>query len=215
MLIGTGAETAMPKKTEIMRECCLTRQAKPASDLIRFALGPDDDVVPDTDAKAPGRGVWVSLSETLVEEAVRKKAFARGFKQQVKVSPELALLTRRRLEERLKGALGLARKAGQIVTGATKVEAAVVGPNIKALFTASDAAEHGRTKMLSRLRSRHPQGEVRHFELLSSDQLGLALGLENVIHAALVAGAAAETALARADRLDRYRAEPRKEDGTL
>jgi hypothetical protein len=45
---------------------------------------------------------------------------------------------------------------------------------------------------------------VPHFEILSSDQMGLALGLENVIHAALVKGAAARSALARIERLVRY-----------
>jgi hypothetical protein len=46
--------------------------------------------------------------------------------------------------------------------------------------------------------------ETPHFELLDSSQLGLALGLENVIHAALITGAAAQSALARAERLARY-----------
>ena len=46
--------------------------------------------------------------------------------------------------------------------------------------------------------------EVPHLELLDSDQLGLALGMENVIHAALIKGAAAEAALKRAQRLARY-----------
>lgn len=205
----------MPKKSEVMRECCLTRETRPASELIRFALGPDDVVAPDVDAKAPGRGVWVTLSEAMVAEAERKKAFARGFKQAVTVPPDLAQLTARRLEERVLGSLGLARKAGQIVTGAAKVEATITARQIRGLFTASDAAENGRSRMTDLLRSRFPQGDVGHYEFLSSSQLDLALGLENVIHAALVAGAAADAALARADRLVRYRAANGKEDGTI
>lgn len=205
----------MPKKTEVMRECALTRQSKPAADLIRFALGPDNGIVPDVDAKAPGRGVWITLSEGMVEQAVQKRVFARGLKQQVIVPSDLAQLTARRLEERLLGALGLARKAGQLVTGATKVEAAIAARQVIALFTASDAAEQGRSKMLAHLRSRMPQAEVGHFEFLSSGQMDLALGLENVIHAALVAGAAAEAALARANRLARYKAANGKEDEPL
>lgn len=205
----------MAKKSEVMRECCLTREARPASDLIRFALGPDDEIVPDVDAKAPGRGVWVTLSEAMVAEAVGKRAFSRSLKQKVSVPPDLAQLAGRRLEERLLGALGLARKAGQIVTGAAKVEAAIAAGDIKALITARDAAENGRDKMLGLLRARFPQGDIRHYEFLSSDQLDLALGLENVIHAALVAGAAADAALARAERLARYRGANGKEDGTI
>ncbi len=205
----------MPKKSEVMRECCLTRETKPAAELIRFALGPDDEIVPDVDAKAPGRGVWVTLSEAMVDEAVGKRAFGRSLKQKVSVPPDLAQLAGRRLEERLLGALGLARKAGQIVTGAAKVESAIAAGNIKALFTANDAAENGRHKMLALLRSKDPQGSIGHYELLSSGQMDLALGLENVIHAALVAGAAADAALARAERLARYRSANGKEDGTI
>jgi len=205
----------MPKKAEVMRECCLTREARPAGEMIRFALGPDDRLVPDVDAKAPGRGVWVTLSAAMVDEAVRRKAFARSLKQKVEVPHDLAQLTAQRLEERLLGALGLARKAGQLVTGAAKVEAAIAARKTIALFTASDAAENGRAKMLALLRNNDPQGEVGHFEFLSSGQLGLALGLENVIHAALVAGAAAEAAVVRAKRLARYAAGYGKEDGTI
>ena len=205
----------MPKKSEVMRECCLTREKRPAAEMIRFALGPDGMLVPDVDAKAPGRGVWVTLDEGMVAEAVGKKAFSRALKQQVGVPPDLAQLAGKRLEERLLGALGLARKAGLLVTGAAKVEAAIAASKTIALFTASDAAEGGRSKMLARLRSRDPQGDVGHFEFLSSGQLDLALGLENVIHAALVAGPAAEMALARAKRLARYRDGHEKEDGIL
>ena len=45
---------------------------------------------------------------------------------------------------------------------------------------------------------------VPHFELLDSAQLGLALGIESVIHAAPTQGAAGETAVKRAERLARY-----------
>ena len=154
----------MPKKSEVMRECCLTRETRPASELIRFALGPDDEVVPDVDAKAPGRGVWVTLSEAMVAEAVRKKAFARGFKQAVKVPPELALLTRSRLEERLKGALGLARKAGQIVTGAAKVEATVIArsEHQRPCSPPATRPSTGDQNALTVCGTSFPQGDVGH-----------------------------------------------------
>jgi len=195
-----------------MRECALTRESKPVAELLRFVVGPDEVIVPDTDAKAEGRGVWVTLGEKAVAEAVKKKAFAKSLKTQVSVPDDLAALARQRLEQRLLNALSMARKAGQIVTGATKVRAAVDADECLALLTATDAARDGRDKMASAIwghdaaaREAGMEGRVTpHFELLSSDQLGLALGLENVIHAALVKGAAAQSALARAQRLARY-----------
>ena len=202
----------MPRREETIRQCALTREEKPVADLIRFVVGPDEVLVPDTDAKAEGRGVWITLSQAAVAEAVRKKAFTKSLKAQVIVPDDLAQLARTRLEQRLLGALGLARKAGQLLTGAAKVRGAIDKGDIAALLTATDAAEDGRAKLLGALRARERQAreagfevpEVPHFELLDSEQLGLALGLENVIHAALTKGAAAQSALARAHRLARY-----------
>jgi predicted RNA-binding protein YlxR (DUF448 family) len=202
----------VPRPDDQFRECALTRETKPVGDLVRFVVGPDEAIVPDTDAKAEGRGVWITLGEKSVGEAVKRKAFAKSLKTNVSVPDDLAALTRYRLEQRLFGALGMAKKAGQVITGGTKVKAAIEAGGVIALFTATDAAADGRDKMLSSLRGRHRAAseagetgdEVPHFDLLSSAQLGLALGLENVIHAALPRGAAARSALARAQRLARY-----------
>ena len=56
-------------------------------ELIRFVVGPDDELVPDLKHKLPGRGVWVTASRSAVAEALKKKAFARSLKATVKVSP--------------------------------------------------------------------------------------------------------------------------------
>ena len=184
------------------------------AELIRFVVGPDDVIVPDTDARADGRGVWISLGQAQVAAAARKNAFARSLKSQVRLPEDLPGLTRLRLEQRFIAALQMARKAGQLVTGATKVKAAIEAGGIAALITATDAAADGRDKLLVSLRgyeraavangTMEEGNTVPHLELLSAEQLGLALGMENVIHAALTKGAAAQAALARAERLARY-----------
>lgn len=198
----------MPGTKDVARECALTREQKPAADLIRFVAGPDDVIVPDVDAKAPGRGVWVTLGEAEIIKAADKNVFARSLKQKVVVPADLAQMTRSRLEQRLTGALGLARKAGQLVTGATRVKSAIESGTVLALLTASDAAFDGRRKMLQAIRATGQADFVQHFDLLSSDQMSLALGQENVIHAALLDGAAAQSAMARAQRLARFMAKP-------
>lgn len=210
----------MARRDETIRTCALTRLEKPVGELIRFVLGPDGTIVPDTEARAEGRGVWITLSQHAVEEAVRKKAFARSLKENVTVPADLANLTRLRLEQRFASALAMARKAGQFTSGAMKVRGAIETGQLIALIGASDGAEDGRNKMLGALRAlNHARREgsaagpqVPHFELLSSMQLGLALGLENVIHAALMTGAAAQSALEKANRLARYTAIPTEDD---
>lgn len=202
----------MPRRDAQIRQCALTRESKPVTELLRFALGPDDILVPDVDGKAPGRGVWISLSWAAVDQAVRKKVFARSLHQAIKVTDALADLTAMRLEQRLSGAMGLARKAGQAITGATRVRAAIVSGSVLALFTAQDAAVDGRDKMVRTLRAGDDENPVPHFELLTSSQLGLALGQENVIHAALGTGAAAKSALVRAQRLALFLADAIKDE---
>jgi predicted RNA-binding protein YlxR (DUF448 family) len=202
----------VPGKQEIERRCALTHEVKPAADLIRFVVGPDDVLVPDTDARAEGRGVWISLGEKLVAEAVKKKAFAKSLKTAVTVPEDLPALTRLRLEQRFVASLQMARKAGQLMTGAMKVKAALETGEAIALVTATDAAEDGRKKMLATLTASSKAAEEQglpgadrpHFELLDSGQLGLALGIESVIHAAPTQGAAGEAAVKRAERLARY-----------
>ena len=202
----------MASREETERLCALTREVRPVADLIRFVVSPDGDLVPDTDARAEGRGVWISLGAAHVAEAVKKKAFARSLKSEVKVPDDLSGLTRRRLEERFVSALSLARKAGQLVTGASKVKSAIEAGEVLALLTATDAAEDGRKKLAGSLKGYTKAaeelgfnpGETPHFDLLDSSQMGLALGIENVIHAALIKGGAAQAAVQRAERLARY-----------
>jgi predicted RNA-binding protein YlxR (DUF448 family) len=206
----------MARREETTRMCALTRAEKPVAELIRFVLGPDDVLVPDTEAKAEGRGVWLSLNRDLVAEAVKKKVFARSLKCEVKLPDDLPALTQLRLEQRYLSALSMARKAGQITFGATKVRGLIDTGALIALITATDAAEDGRSKMVGPLKALHyaaaEQGiegfSVPHFELLTSEQMGLALGLENVIHAALTRGAAAQSAMEKARRLALFLAKP-------
>jgi predicted RNA-binding protein YlxR (DUF448 family) len=202
----------VPGKEEIERRCAVTLEVKPAADMIRFVVGPDDVLVPDTDAKAEGRGVWVTLGQAKVAEAVKKKAFARSLKTSVTVPDDLPALTRLRLQQRFVASLQMAKKAGQLLTGAMKVKSALETGEAIALLTATDAADDGRKKMLATLKASSKYAEEQglpgadrpHFELLDSGQLGLALGVESVIHAAPTQGAAGEAAVKRADRLARY-----------
>jgi len=205
----------MPKNTAHLRQCALTRTVMPVGDLIRFVADLEGNLVPDTDAKAPGRGVWITATRAGVAAAARKNVFARSLKQKVQVPTELAQITQTRLEQRLSGALGLARKAGQLQTGATRVKSEIAGGTVIALLTATDAAPDGRRKIVGALKASGLKDLVPHFDILTAPQLSLALGQQNVIHAALTTGAAANSALKRASRLARYIAQPDERDDKL
>src|SRR3954454_9736416 len=112
-------------KSGTQRMCAVTRSVRPIDELIRFVLSPSGEAVPDLKRKLPGRGMWVSASRKAVSEAARRNLFAKGFKRNAKPSPNLAQDTENLLVRSVIEALAMAAKAGQVVSGFTKVEAAL------------------------------------------------------------------------------------------
>jgi predicted RNA-binding protein YlxR (DUF448 family) len=58
------------------RRCIVTGEVREEAQLIRFAVSPDGDVVPDIAAKLPGRGIWVSADRAILERAIAKNHFS-------------------------------------------------------------------------------------------------------------------------------------------
>jgi predicted RNA-binding protein YlxR (DUF448 family) len=197
----------VPKKNEpLERSCALTREVQPVSNLLRFVEAPDGTLVPDLKANLPGRGVWVTASAEAIAEAQKKRVFARSLKSAVRVEPGLAGRVETLLEQSALGALSLTRKAGQIVTGFAKVEAALKSGDVAGLIQACDGAEDGAGKLAAIAVARFGgAGGCPIVRLFTSAQLDLALGRSNVIHAALLVGRASEGFLERARRLERFR----------
>ncbi len=197
------------------RLCVATRQVRPVGALIRFVIGPDGAVVPDLKRRLPGRGVWVTARRNIVAEAVRRRSFSRGFKAEVRVSPELPRELERLLELSALNALSIAHKAGVVIQGFARVEAAVATVPLAALIRARDAGEEGGRKLaaaFSRLTGERGHAGERQaaekiVEAFTSAQLDLALGRLNVVHAALLAGRASEAFLVRWRFLEDFRAE--------
>ncbi|MCX2724456.1 RNA-binding protein [Roseibium salinum] len=199
----------MPRKNEpTERQCAVTREVRPISSLIRFVLDPEGEVVPDLKRVLPGRGVWVTATSDIVvaAEKDRKKVFGRGFKGEARVEPGLAERVDALMERSALQALSMTRKAGELVTGNAKVEAALRRDPVVGLVHASDAAEDGVRKLAAVAAGTKETADGCHVvRLFDSAQLDLALGRSNVIHAALLAGHASENFLARVRDLERFR----------
>lgn len=196
-------------RSATMRMCAVTREVRPIDELIRFVVSPTGEVVPDLKRKLPGRGLWVSASRRAVAEAVRRNQFGKGFKRAVQVSPALSETTESLLERSLVEALAMAAKAGQVVSGFGKVETALVQRQVQVLVHAADGAADGIRKLDAIVRQNaginDESRELPVVTALTSEQLDLALGRSNVIHAALLAGPASKTFLSRSHVLVRYR----------
>jgi predicted RNA-binding protein YlxR (DUF448 family) len=190
------------------RYCALTRTLKPVDDMIRFVIGPGDEAVPDLKRKLPGRGIWITATRTALDDAVKRNVFARGFKRNVRVAADLPATTEYLLEQSALDALAIAGKAGQVIGGFAKVEAAIGRDDLKALIHAADASADGKRKLDAALQRKNSEKshEIAVVGGLTGAQLDLALNRPNVVHAALLAGPVSDTFLARAKRLERFRA---------
>ena len=187
------------------RTCVVTRQTLPVDELIRFVVAPDGTVVADLRRRLPGRGVWVTADAEHVAKAERKGLLTRAFDGPARVEPGLAERVEGLLKAAAVGALALARKAGAVVSGFGKVETALARDPVVGLIHAAEAAADGAAKLDSAARRRFGEGGLPIIQSLTAEDLDLAFGRTNVIHAALLAGPASTNLLARIRDLDRFR----------
>lgn len=189
------------------RMCIVTREGGDADNLIRFVAGPDGQVVPDLRRRLPGRGCWVKAERRLVEIAVTKKLFARALKTDAKASSELPEAVDRLLATGLLGMMGLARKAGQFVSGSSRVDKAVRAGQALAVFHTIDAADDG-VRKIDQARKAMALGadlDIPGFRLFDADTMAQQLGEGALIHSAALAGEAGEGVVKRAKMLEAYR----------
>jgi predicted RNA-binding protein YlxR (DUF448 family) len=196
---------AGPRTSERERLCVATRTVRPVSELIRFVIGPDGEPVPDLKRKLPGRGIWVTATNDSLGEAIKRKAFSRGFKREIRLPPDLVARTDQLLARAVVDAIAIAGKAGLVAVGFAKTAAALERKEVAALLHAAEAAPDGIRKLDALLRRLFSAGAPAVIGFLTSAQLDLALNRPNVVHAALLAGPASETVLARCRRLERFR----------
>ena len=160
--------------------------------------------MPDVAGTLPGRGAHVTARAPLVAEAARRHLFSRAFRREARASDDLADETARLLRGGLVRLLPVLRKAGNLTTGATKVEAAVRTGDALLVLHAADAAPDGvrRIDQARRVASRELGVDIGAEAMFTADELAVAFGDANVIHVAVRPGSAGENFLAR---LRRYR----------
>ena len=184
------------------RSCILSREHGSRDGLVRLALSPDGDVLPDVRAKAPGRGAWIGVTRAELETAVAKGrlrgALARAFKGATLTIPaDLPQLIEDALRRHALDRLGLEAKSGFVVIGGTAIDKAARSGKLYALYHASDAAAAGAGKLAQAWRvGTDDEGSGRKGLALPVPRtiLSLALGRENVVHVGLTDARAAQRA---------------------
>lgn len=189
------------------RKCIVTGQSGDSAQMLRFVAGPNDQIYADLKRNLPGRGCWVTAQRSYVEEAIKKNAFSRALKQKVHVSDDLADLVDTLLEKSALGSLGLARKAGSAIAGSAQVDKAVRSGKALGVVHAMNAAPDGVRKITQARRATvHLGGPwIEAFSMFGPDEMDLAFGGGNVIHAAIMDAGPGKAALKRLQALKFFR----------
>ena len=183
------------------RRDLVSHEVMDESRLIRFVAGPDGQVVPDLGRKLPGRGLWVEASRASVEAAVKKNGFTRAAKTKLTAPADLVDVVERLLARRCLDQLGLARREGVLISGFEKTAASLRAGKAAWVLEAADGSADGRGKILAL--ARHQTAKI--CGAFTADDLSLALGLENAIHAVLLAGGRADRWTIEVERLAGFR----------
>ena len=187
------------------RRCVLTGRGDERDALLRLALGPAGvdglcPVMPDAQARAPGRGAWVGVSQAELVKALAngklRGALARAFKTgQLAIPQELPALAEKALQRALLDRLGLELRAGLLILGSDRIDRAAREGRVIALYHAADASADGARKLDQAWRvGQEAEGTGLAGTRLPLDRMALsvALGRDNVVHLALVDSGSAE-----------------------
>lgn len=192
------------------RKCVLSGEHGPRDGLIRLALGPDGQIAPDVRARAGGRGAWIGVDRPTLEAAIAKGklkgALARAFRtSEFTIPADLPEKIEAALQRAALDRLGLESRSGTILIGTDRITDAARRGTISLLLHAKDASIDGNRKLDQALRvglDQEGSGKRGMIIPANRDTLSMALGRENVVHAAVIAPAAAERV---SDALGRWR----------
>lgn len=194
------------------RKCILTGDRADPDMLIRLAVGPEGQVLPDIRAKAPGRGAWIGVTRAELETALAKGklrgALARAFKtNELSIPDDLPAMIEDGLRRALLDRLGLEARASMALTGSEKIDVACRKGQVHLLLHASDAASDGNRKLDQALRvGQEAEGTDLAGITLPVDRnaLSMAMGRDNVVHIAVIDSRAASRLRSAIGRLESY-----------
>ncbi|GAC1346751.1 MAG: hypothetical protein NVSMB18_29790 [Acetobacteraceae bacterium] len=163
--------------------------------MLRFVIGPANQVVPDLAAKLPGRGIWLSARRDVLETARTRNAFARAARSPVNTPADLTQMVEQGLTRRVAELLGLARRAGQAVCGFQRAREWLASGRVGMVIQATDGSQEERARFLSGVR------DLPVAAPLPAHALGAVFSRDHVVHVAVAQGRLAEALRVETDRL--------------
>jgi len=208
--LGSESQVDAPE-----RKCILSGEHAARDALLRLAVSPDGDVLPDVLARAPGRGAWIGVGRAELDAAIAKGrlkgSLARAFKgATIAIPADLSARIEAALVRAFADRLGLEMKSGQLLLGSERIAEKARSGRVAWLAHAADASADGARKLDQAWRvGSDAEGSGKAGVRLPLDRatLSVALGRDNVVHLALIDAAAAERVAGLMQRLLRFRGE--------
>jgi len=178
-------------RNQPQRTCVGCRLSRNRSELLRFVLSPQQQLLVDYRQKLPGRGVYTCFDPDCVVKAVERKQFQRALKIENLALDKEALVTEIAAEilQKIENLLGMARKSAQVVSGGQMVLNGLKTGGAYALVVMSQDISEG---VAEKILSAAQKNNVDIFRALSKDRMGKILGKGERSVAALVPGQLAD-----------------------
>ncbi len=177
-----------------MRRCLVKRVQGSRETMLRFVVAPDQTVVFDVAATLPGRGMWLSADQDVLEMGVKRGVFARAAKSNVAVPPDLAARVADALRARIIDLIGLARRSGNAVSGFEKAREWLAAGKAGLVVQAADGSAEERARFLG-------GRDIPVVASVSAADLGRIFGREQTVHVGITAGPLATRIAVEATRL--------------
>lgn len=187
-------------ETGPLRRCIMTREVLPKERMIRFVLAPDREIVPDLAGKLPGRGMWLSARGDVLEGALSRGAFMRAARGPVTLPSDLRARIEDGLRARIRDLLGLARRAGQTVSGWQAGREWLQAGRAGLIVQASDGSPAERERFGGR--------GLPGVRPLRAAELGMVFGRDHAVHVVVAPGRLAEAIRVEAERLAGFTGTP-------
>jgi uncharacterized protein len=174
------------------RTCISCRETADKKSLVRYVLDPEKQVLIDYRQRLPGRGVYTCFNLSCIEMAVKRQGFKRAFKQECCPVDTDALNKQLKLEveQKILNLIGMARKAGEIISGTNSVIDLLKKPQSPSLVLVTDDISVSIGDKICQLAERK---KIHHVRMFSKMKIGQLLGKDERSAIALEKGALAST----------------------
>jgi ribosomal protein L7Ae-like RNA K-turn-binding protein len=155
------------------------------SGMVRFVADFAGALQIDVRHRLPGRGAYLHLRQACIERALRQRSLQRalGVSQGTDSAEELLSRMRASVETRFLERLGLARRAGRVVSGTVAVRRAMKQGQAGHVCIATDSSEATQRQLASNCRRK----EVSVSKCFEGARLGRAVGTDFIAALAITA----------------------------